>query len=140
MKLVQGVSILFGIKTLKYCVLHLYHKDRRCIRMGISKTTKKKRKAKTKQLSIRVPESILECINLLVDLGLFKDRSDFINYSLKEVLKEYLMNIKINISPEIVDKYFVTLEQVSPRLSEKESLKLLKNLRQSRGNLKLEKN
>ena len=108
--------------------------------MEISRVTKKKRKAKTKQLSVRVPESILECINLLVDLGLFKDRSDFINYSLKEVLKEYLMNIKINVTPELVDKYFATLRQVSPRLSEKESLNLLKDLRQARGNLKLEKN
>jgi len=102
--------------------------------------TKKRKttKVRTRHLSVRVPENILECINLLVELGLFKDRSDFINYSLQETLKKYLLNIKIKVTPELIDKYFVTLERISPRLSEEETLKLLKEIRVSQENQALE--
>ena len=112
--------------------------------MGISKKMRKKakntRKIQTQQLSVRVPQNVLECINLLVDLGLFKDRSDFINYSLQESLKKYLMNIKIEVSPEIIDKYFATLGDVSPKLPEEKALEILKETRQSWRNSELEKN
>ncbi|MGQ4915583.1 MAG: hypothetical protein ACP6IU_12710 [Candidatus Asgardarchaeia archaeon] len=98
--------------------------------------TKKNRKlfskTRTRHLSVRVPENILESIELLVNLGLFKDKSDFINYSLQETLMKYLMNTKIEITPELINRYFETLEQVSPKLSEKESLKLIKEIRKSR--------
>lgn len=101
--------------------------------MNSSKTKKTKQrsfsKTRNKYLRIRVPEDVLECINILVDLGLFKDRNEFINYSLQETIKNYLMNIKIEITPELINRYFTTLEQISPGSSEEETLKLLKDLR-----------
>ena len=84
---------------------------------------------RTKHLSVRVPECVLEGINLLIDLGFFKDKSDFINYALQESLKGYLMNIKLNLTQDVIDKYLKVLDKISPNLPEQEAVKLVKEIR-----------
>ncbi|USS41019.1 hypothetical protein NF865_02020 [Thermococcus aggregans] len=94
--------------------------------MEVLKAGKKKPSTKrTVHVSVRAPENVIKAINLLVDLGLFKDKSDFINYALQETVRKYLSSIKLEITPELIDKYFELLEKASPRLSEEEILKVL---------------
>ncbi|MFA4640703.1 hypothetical protein QDY65_04560 [Pyrococcus kukulkanii] len=90
---------------------------------------KKKSTRKTVHISVRVPENVVKAIEILVELGFFKDKSDFVNYALQETLKEYLSNVRIKMTSELVEKYFELLEKASPKLSEKEVLKILEEVR-----------
>ncbi|WP_370519915.1 hypothetical protein, partial [Thermococcus sp. GR7] len=47
-----------------------------------------KGKAKTKVVSFRIPVFIEQQIDTLVELGLFKDRTDFLNYAIQKALFE----------------------------------------------------
>ncbi len=93
---------------------------------------KAKKRSRTVHVSVRAPENVVRGIDLLVDLGLFKDKSDFINYALQETLRKYLSNIKLNLTPEIVNKYFEAVKEASPKLSEEEILELLEEVRNER--------
>ncbi len=84
---------------------------------------------RTVHVSVRAPESVVRAIGLLVDLGLFKDRSDFVNYAIYEALRRYLSSVRIEVAPELVDRYFELLREVSPRLSEGEVLRVLRDER-----------
>ena len=98
------------------------------LRAGKKKSSNKR----TVHVSVRAPENVVKAINLLVDLGLFKDKSDFINYALQETLRKYLSSIRIEITPELIDKYFELLEEASPQLPEEEILKVLEDARNER--------
>ena len=95
------------------------------LRAGKKKSSNKR----TVHVSVRAPENVVKVINLLVDLGLFKDKSDFINYALQETVRKYLSSIRLEITPELIDKYFELLEEASPRLSEEEILRVLEDAR-----------
>jgi len=100
--------------------------------MEVLGVKKKKSNKRTVHLSVRAPENVVKTINLLVDIGLFKDKSDFINYALQETLRKYLSSIRIEITPELIDKYFELLEEASPQLPEEEILKVLEDARNER--------
>jgi len=80
-------------------------------------------------VSVRVPAGIVKAADMLVELGLFKDRSDFIVYAMREALKEFLPRVKVEVTPELIEKYFELVERVSPRLSEEEVVQLVKAVR-----------
>lgn len=83
----------------------------------------------TVHVSVRVPERVARAISLLVELGLFKDKSDFVNYALHEALRKHLLNLRIEVSSEVVEKYFRLVDEVSPRLPEEEVVRVLKDAR-----------
>ena len=83
-------------------------------------------------VSVRVPANVVRIADMLVELGLFKDRSDFINYAMREALKELLPRIRIEATPGLVKRYFRLLKEVSPCLSEDEALHLVKEIRGER--------
>ncbi|OYT30669.1 MAG: hypothetical protein B6U94_05980 [Thermofilum sp. ex4484_79] len=80
-------------------------------------------------VTVRVPRGIVKIADILVELGFFKDRSDFINYAMRETIKEFLPKIRIKITPELIERYFKLVEEVSPRLSEEEVVQLVKEIR-----------
>ncbi len=80
-------------------------------------------------VSVRIPEGTLKIADMLVDLGIFKDRSDVINYAIKQTLKEYLQKIRIQVTPQFIESYFKLLEQASPRLTEEEAARLVEEIR-----------
>lgn len=80
-------------------------------------------------MTVRVPRGIVKIADILVELGFFKDRSDFINYAMRETIKEFLPKIRIKITPELIERYFKLVEEVSPRLSEEEVVQLVKEIR-----------
>lgn len=83
-------------------------------------------------MSVRVPAGVVRVADMLVELGLFKDRSDFINYAMRETLKEFLPKIRVEVTPELVERLFRRLEEVSPRLSEEEILQIVKEIRREK--------
>ena len=83
-------------------------------------------------VSVRVPAGVVRVADMLVELGLFKDRSDFINYAMRETLKEFLPKIRVEVTPELVERLFRRLEEVSPRLSEEEILQIVKEIRREK--------
>jgi len=80
-------------------------------------------------VTVRVPRGIVKIADILVELGFFKDRSDFINYAMRETIKEFLPKIRIKITLELIERYFKLVEEVSPRLSEEEVVQLVKEIR-----------
>jgi len=83
-------------------------------------------------VSVRVPAGVVRVADMLVELGLFKDRSDFINYAMRETLKEFLPKIRVEVTLELVERLFRRLEEVSPRLSEEEILQIVKEIRREK--------
>ena len=83
-------------------------------------------------MSVRVPAGVVRVADMLVELGLFKDRSDFINYAMRETLKEFLPKIRVEVTLELVERLFRRLEEVSPRLSEEEILQIVKEIRREK--------
>ena len=83
-------------------------------------------------MTVRVPRGIVRIADMLVKLGLFKDRSDFINYAMREALKEFLSRIRIEVTPELTEIYFRLVEETSPCLTEDEILHLVKEIRSER--------
>jgi len=61
------------------------------------------RRGPTKIISVRIPEFVDEQIEALVELGLFKDRSDFINYALQKALFEMFDKIVIFPSEDVIE-------------------------------------
>ncbi|RLE92992.1 MAG: hypothetical protein DRJ55_04095 [Thermoprotei archaeon] len=90
---------------------------------------KRREKAALVHVSVRIPEGTLKIADMLVDLGIFKDRSELINYAIKQTLKEYLLNIRIQVTPQLVESYFKLLEQASPRLTEEEAARIAEEIR-----------
>ena len=83
-------------------------------------------------VSVRVPAGVVRIADMLVELGLFRDRSDFINYAMRETLKEFLPRIRVEVTPELVERLFKLIEEASPRLSEEEVVRLVKEIRRER--------
>ncbi|AEC52083.1 hypothetical protein PNA2_1167 [Pyrococcus sp. NA2] len=65
--------------------------------------TKQKGRNPIKIISVRIPEFVDKQIEALVELGLFKDRSDFINYALQKILFEMFDKIIIYLSEDVVE-------------------------------------
>ena len=61
------------------------------------------RRNPTKIISVRIPEFVDRQIEALVELGLFKDRSDFINYALQKALFEMFDKIVISPSEDVIE-------------------------------------
>ncbi|NPB03991.1 MAG: type II toxin-antitoxin system ParD family antitoxin, partial [Thermotogae bacterium] len=61
------------------------------------------RRGPTKIISVRIPEFVDRQIEALVELGLFKDRSDFINYALQKALFEMFDKIVIFPSEDVIE-------------------------------------
>ncbi|NJE26445.1 hypothetical protein E3E22_07415 [Thermococcus sp. MV5] len=68
-----------------------------------------KGKAKTKVVSFRIPVFIEQQIDTLVELGLFKDRTDFLNYAIQKALFELVDKIVVPPSEEVLD-FVLSLE------------------------------
>lgn len=74
---------------------------------------KEKGGPKTKVISFRIPVFIEQQIDTLVELGLFKDRTDFLNYAIQKALFELVDKIVVSPSEEVID-LMLSLEPVSP--------------------------
>jgi Arc/MetJ-type ribon-helix-helix transcriptional regulator len=61
------------------------------------------RRNPTKIISVRIPEFVDRQIEALVELGLFKDRSDFINCALQKALFEMFDKIVISHSEDVIE-------------------------------------
>ncbi|USH00444.1 hypothetical protein K1720_02990 [Thermococcus argininiproducens] len=68
-----------------------------------------KEKPKTRVVSFRIPVFIEQQIDTLVELGLFKDRTDFLNYAIQKTLFELVDKIVIPPSEEVLD-FVLSLE------------------------------
>jgi len=64
---------------------------------------------KTKVVSFRIPVFIEQQIDTLVELGLFKDRTDFLNYAIQKTLFELVDKIVVPSSEEVLD-FVLSLE------------------------------
>jgi len=67
----------------------------------------------TKIISVRIPEFVDRQIGALVELGLFKDRSDFINYALQKALFEMFDKIVISPSEDVIE-LVLSQEPIAP--------------------------
>lgn len=81
--------------------------------MTVVARQKPTRKGATKIISVRIPESVVQQIEALVELGLFKDRTDFINYAIQKALFEMLDKIVIS-PPEDVVKLVLSQKPEAP--------------------------
>jgi len=103
-----------------------------CITYLDAAMPRRKRKTALVHVSVRIPVGIVKIADVLVELGLFKDRSDFVNYAMREAVREFLPRIRVEVTPELVEQYFRLVEEVSPRLSEEEVVELVKAIRDER--------
>jgi len=71
--------------------------------MYVMAKQKATRRSPTKIISVRIPEFVDRQIEALVELGLFKDRSDFINYALQKALFEMFDKIVIFPSEDVIE-------------------------------------
>ena len=83
------------------------------MQVAVKAPRKEKGRSKTKVISFRIPVFIEQQIDALVELGLFKDRTDFLNYAIQKALFELVDKIVVPPSEEVVD-LILSLEPVSP--------------------------
>lgn len=56
--------------------------------------------AETRQCNLRIPVTLLEQIDILIALGEFEDRSEFIKYAMRTALRDYYKRGQA-LSPEV---------------------------------------
>jgi len=72
-------------------------------KMYVVAKQKATRRNPTKIISVRIPEFVDRQIEALVELGLFKDRSDFINYALQKTLFDMFDKIVVAPSEDVIE-------------------------------------
>ena len=87
---------------------------------------KEKGRPKTKVISFRIPVFVEQQIDTLVELGLFKDRTDFLNYAIQKALFELVDKIVIPPSEEVIN-FVLSLEPASP-ISDDEMKEVMKDV------------
>ncbi|NJE09262.1 hypothetical protein E3E31_12160 [Thermococcus sp. M39] len=85
-----------------------------------------KGRPKTKVVSFRIPVFVEQQIDALVELGLFKDRTDFLNYAIQKTLFELVDKIVIPPSEEVLN-FVLSLEPAFP-LSDDEIREVMKDV------------
>ena len=83
---------------------------------------------KTKIISVRIPEFIDRRISDLISLGLFKDRSDFVNYAIQRALLEIIEKMEIVQLPSEEEVRVVLSTKPKAPISEKEILEVIENV------------
>ena len=96
--------------------------------MIVKKTERLNTSPKTKIISVRIPEFIDRRISDLISLGLFKDRSDFVNYAIQRALLEIIEKMEIVQLPSEEEVRVVLSTKPKAPISEKEILEVIENV------------
>jgi len=95
--------------------------------MIVKRTERLNTPPKTKIISVRIPEFVDRRISDLISLGLFKDRSDFVNYAIQRALLEIIEKMEIVQLPSEEVRIVLSTKPKSP-ISEKEILEVIENV------------
>ena len=96
--------------------------------MIVKRTERLNTPPKTKIISVRIPEFIDRRISDLISLGLFKDRSDFVNYAIQRALLEIIEKMEIVQLPSEEEVRVVLSTKPKAPISEKEIPEVIENV------------